>query len=60
MELDSMQLRYLVTHGYEKQDHSQITVRNVRWYIYTGNPRHLVNTRYAEIRKGLLKGSITS
>jgi hypothetical protein len=55
-----MQLRNLVTHGYEQQGHSAITLHNVRWYRATGHPKYIVNTRYAKIREGLLKGSITS
>lgn len=53
---DTVVMRNLVTHGYETQDHSPITVRNIRWYLYTGEIRHIANTRYAEIRKGLLEG----
>jgi len=60
IEPDTPLMRNLVTHGYENQDHSPITIRNVRWYIFTGDAKHLVNTRYAKIREGLLKGSITA
>lgn len=60
IEPDSPTLRILVTHGYEYQDHSPITLRSIRWYMFTGDTKHIANTRYAKIREGLLKGSIAS
>ncbi len=52
---DPVEMRNLVTHGWENQNHSQHMKDRIQRYLRTGMPGHLYGmNRYQGIRKGLL------